>query len=317
MKKFKIIVTGIVSEKGLEKLRQKYEVTYSKEPFSRQYILENIKDYDGLLLMGMKADEELIDAGKNLKVISVNGVGYDHVDLVYAKMKGVTVCNSPQSVRVPTSEMTFALILAAAKRLSFYDDIVRQGNWIDVSKEEFQGLTLNKSKLGIFGMGRIGSTVAKYGAAFGMEVLYNDPYKLKPEIEAELGIRYVEFDDLVKESDVLTIHAPLLESTRGLFSSETFTKMKKRAYIVNAARGPIINEEALVHALKTNEIAGAALDVFEFEPKVSKELRSLENVIMAPHAGTGTIEARQEIAEEASQNLIAFFENQPINVVNT
>lgn len=317
MKKAKVMVTGVVSKSGLTSLMEQYDVTYSEEAFSREYVLAHLKEYDGLLLMGMAADKELIDAGENLKVISVNGVGFDHVDLDYAKAKGITVCNSPQSVRVATAEMTFALILAAAKRLSFYDDVVRQGQWIDVSKEEYQGLTLSKSKLGVFGMGRIGHTVAKYGAAFGMDVLYNDPYQMNEADERTLGVRYVEFDTLLEEADVLTIHAPLLDSTKGLFSEAAFQKMKATAYIVNAARGPIIKEDALIQALKEKQIAGAGLDVFEFEPTVSEELRQLDNVIMAPHAGTGTVAARREIAEEASQNIMGFFNGQPVNVVNS
>lgn len=316
MKKVKVMVTGIVSKKGLTALMEQYDVTYSEEAFSREYVLANLKDYEGLLLMGMAADRELIDAGEHLKVISVNGVGFDHVDIAYAKSKGITVCNSPQSVRVATAEMTFSLILAAAKRLYFYDKVVRQGEWIDVSKENYQGLTLNKRTLGIFGMGRIGLSVAKYGAAFGMEVIYNDPSQMKEADEAELGVRYVEFDTLVQEADVLTIHAPLLEATKGLFSETTFQKMKTTAYLINAARGPIVKEVALIKALTTNQIAGAGLDVFECEPSVSEALRSLDNVIMAPHAGTGTVAARKEIAEEAAQNLMSYFENKPVNVVN-
>ncbi|WP_440897289.1 NAD(P)-dependent oxidoreductase [Amphibacillus sp. Q70] len=317
MAKPKILVTGIVSKDGLNELREKCDVTYSKDEFSREYVLEHLNEYDGLLLMGMKADKELIDAGKNLKVISVNGVGFDHVDIEYAKSKGIIVSNSPQSVRIPTAEMTFALILAAAKRLSFYDKVVREGNWIDVSHEKYQGLSLDNTTLGIFGMGRIGQTVAKIAQAFNMRVIYNDATRLSVDVEKELGFEFVDFEELLTTSDVLTIHVPLLNTTKGIFNDDAFRKMKKTSYIINAARGPIIKEADLVKALKNYEIAGAGLDVFEFEPTVSAELRSLDNVIMAPHAGTGTVAGRRVIAEEASNNLISyFFMNKPIHVVN-
>ena len=206
MPKKKVLVTGIVPKEGLVKLMEKYDVTYSDgEPFSRDYVLEHLPEYDAWLLMGQKGDKEMIDAGKNLQIISLNAVGFDHVDIEYAKQKGIVVSNSPQAVRVPTAEMTFALLLAATKRLAFYDKIVRTGNWIDPSERRYQGLTLEGATLGIYGMGRIGSTVAGFAKAFGMKVLYHDLYRLPEEREKELGVSYVEFDDLVEKADVITI----------------------------------------------------------------------------------------------------------------
>ena len=246
----------------------------------------------------------------------MNGVGFDHVDISYAKQKGIIVSNSPQSVRVPTAEMTFALLLSAGKRLHFYDRVVREGGWMDVSKPEYQGMTLAGSTLGVFGMGRIGKTVAKYAQDFGMNVIYHDPFRMKEEQEKELNVHYVSFDEMLAQSDVLTIHAPLMDSTRGVFNDEAFSKMKPTAYLVNAARGAIIQEKALIKALREHKIAGAGLDVFEFEPQVSEELRALDNVVMSPHAGTGTVAGRKEIAQEAAGNIVSFFEGRPIHVVN-
>ena len=316
MAKEKVLVTGIVPKEGLTELMEKFDVTYSEEPFTREYVLENLHKYDALLLMGQKADKELIEAGKNLKLISLNAVGFDHVDIEFAKSKGIVVENSPQAVRVPTAEMTFALLLAATKRLAFYDKIVREGNWIDPSERKYQGLTLEGATLGVYGFGRIGQTVAKLAQSFGMKVLYHDTFRLSEEKEKELNVKYVEFDELLKNSDVITIHAPGLPTTKGKFNKEAFKKMKNRSYLVNAARGPIIVEADLVEALKTGEIAGAGLDVFEFEPKVSEELRALDSVIMAPHAGTGTVEGRITLAKEAAENIIEFFAGNLRNVVN-
>lgn len=317
MDKKKILVTGIVPKEGLRKLMDRFDVTYSEDrPFSRDYVLEHLSEYDGWLLMGQKGDKEMIDAGENLQIISLNAVGFDHVDTAYAKEKGIIVSNSPQAVRVPTAEMTFALILAASKRLAFYDSIVRSGEWIDPSEQLYQGLTLQGSTLGIYGMGRIGLTVANFAKAFGMTVVYNDVYRLPEDKEKELGVTYLEFDQLIKTADVITIHAPALPSTIHKFNKDVFAKMKNRSYLINAARGPIVSEEALIEALKEGEIAGAGLDVFENEPQVSEGLRSLDNVIMSPHAGTGTIEGRRTLAEEAADNIIAFFDGKPQNIVN-
>ncbi|TQB87765.1 dihydrofolate reductase [Streptococcus agalactiae] len=317
MDKKKILVTGIVPKEGLRKLMDRFDVTYSEDrPFSRDYVLEHLSEYDGWLLMGQKGDKEMIDAGENLQIISLNAVGFDHVDTAYAKEKGIIVSNSPQAVRVPTAEMTFSLILAASKRLAFYDSIVRSGEWIDPSEQRYQGLTLQGSTLGIYGMGRIGLTVANFAKAFGMTVVYNDVYRLPEDKEKELGVTYLEFDQLIKTADVITIHAPALPSTIHKFNKDVFAKMKNRSYLINAARGPIVSEEALIEALKEGEIAGAGLDVFENEPQVSEGLRSLDNVIMSPHAGTGTIEGRRTLAEEAADNIIAFFDGKPQNIVN-
>lgn len=317
MDKKKILVTGIVPKEGLRKLMDRFDVTYSEDrPFSRDYVLEHLSEYDGWLLMGQKGDKEMIDAGENLQIISLNAVGFDHVDTAYAKEKGIVVSNSPQAVRVPTAEMTFALILAASKRLAFYDSIVRSGEWVDPSEQRYQGLTLQGSTLGIYGMGRIGLTVANFAKAFGMTVVYNDVYRLPEDKEKELGVTYLEFDQLIETADVITIHAPALPSTIHKFNKDVFAKMKNRSYLINAARGPIVSEEALIEALKEGEIAGAGLDVFENEPQVSEGLRSLDNVIMSPHAGTGTIEGRRTLAEEAADNIIAFFDGKPQNIVN-
>lgn len=317
MTKKKILVTGVVPKEGLTALMEEFDVTYSEgEPFSRDYVLENLKDYDGWLLMGQKGDKEMIDAGKNLKIISLNAVGYDHVDINYAKEKGIVVSNSPQAVRIPTAEMTMALILATVKRLAFYDKVVRNGEWLDPSERRYQGMSLHGATLGIYGMGGIGTSVAKLAQAFGMNIIYCNNRRLSEEQEQQLNVTYADFDELVEKSDVITIHTPLLPSTKHKFNKEVFKKMKSRSYLINAARGPVVNEADLIEALTTGEIAGAGLDVFEFEPTVSEKLRALDNVIMAPHAGTGTIEGRRILAEEAANNIHEFFAGNPINVVN-
>lgn len=313
----KILVTGIVPREGLDRLFERFDVTYTDgEPFTREWVLGHAKDYDGMILMAQKGDREFIDAFDHLKIISLNAVGFDHVDTAYARSKGIAVANSPQAVRVPTAELTFSLIMAAAKRLYFYDKTVRFGDWFDVSERHLQGRTLEGLTLGVFGMGRIGRTVAGYAHAFGMNVIYNDAHRLDAATEQAENVEYVPFDDLLTRSDVITIHAPGLPSTAGKFDAAAFEAMKDDAIIVNAARGVIIKQDALIDALRNGIIAGAGLDVFETEPDIPADLRRLDNVIMTPHAGTGTIEGRIALAAEAAENLISFFDGQPVNVVN-
>ncbi|HAT55279.1 MAG TPA: dihydrofolate reductase [Lactobacillus sp.] len=317
MSKAKVLVTGIIPEQGLTELREAFDVTYDPEKETREWILDNIKDFDGLLLMGTKGDRELIDAGKNLKIITANGVGFDHIDIEYAKTKGIVVSNCPMGVRVPTAEMTFALILATVRRLYFYDKVVRSGNWMDVSEQKYMGMSLQGKTLGVYGMGRIGSEVAKFCQALGMNVIYNDARRLDGDLESQLNLKFVDFDTLVKTADVITLHAPALPSTTGIFNADVFKKMKNTAYLVNAARGVLVKQDDLIAALQTGEIAGAGLDVFETEPNIPESLRSLDNVILSPHAGTGTLEARTAIAKEASKNLISFIrDGQALNQVN-
>ncbi|MCH5464110.1 NAD(P)-dependent oxidoreductase [Levilactobacillus tujiorum] len=317
MSKAKVLVTGIIPEEGLKDLRATFDVTYDPEKETREWILANLADFDGLLLMGTKADRELIDAGKNLKIITTNGVGFDHVDTSYAKEKGIVVSNCPMGVRVPTAEMTFALLLATVRRLFFYDKVVREGNWMDVSEKKYMGMSLQGKTLGIYGMGRIGSEVGRFCQALGMQVIYNDVHPLDSGLEKQLNVKYVDFDTMVKTADVITLHAPALPSTVGIFNADVFSKMKNTAYLINAARGVLVKEADLVDALKNGDIAGAGLDVFENEPNVSTELRSLNNVIMSPHAGTGTLEARTAIAQEASKNLMSYLnDGKALNQVN-
>ncbi|RHW50310.1 NAD(P)-dependent oxidoreductase [Lactobacillus bombicola] len=317
MNKEKVLVTGIIPEAGLSELKQNFDVTYDPEKETREWVLEHLSEYEGLLIMGMKGDRELIDAGTNLKIITANGVGFDHIDIEYAKQKDIVVANCPQGVRVPTAEMTFTLLLATVRHLHFYDKVVRSGQWIDVSEPQYMGMSLQGKTLGVYGMGRIGSEVAKFAQVFGMKVIYNKRHQLDSATEANLNIQYVDFETLIEMADVVTLHAPATQATTGIFNAQVFNKMKNSAYIINAARGQLINQDDLIAALKNGDIAGAGLDVYETEPDIPQALRDLDNVVLSPHAGTGTLEARTAIAREASQNLISYLrDKKPLNQVN-
>lgn len=317
MSNIKVLVTGKMPEAGLTELRKNFAVTRKPEKEGRAWVLTHLSEYEGLILMGTQADRELIDAGTNLKIISASGVGYDKIDIDYAKQKGIVVANCPKSVLIPTAEMTFALILATMRRLHFYDKTIRTEKWVDVSKPENMGTGLQGKTLGIYGMGRIGSEVAKYAQVFGMKVIYHNRHKLSSEEEAKKNVHYVDFATLVKTADVITLHAPATPSTTGVFDAQVFKQMKKTAYIINVARGKLIKQNDLIAALQNGDIAGAGLDVYETEPKVPQALCELDNVILSPHAGSGTLSARTNIAAEASQNLISYLrDHKPLNQVN-
>ena len=313
----KILITGRIPKEGLEDLNKYFDVIYTEDRFTREEVLEKIVDCHGVLLMGLKGDKELIDTGKNLKIIAGYGVGYDNIDINYAKSKGIVVANVPKAVLEPTAELAFALILATTRRLIHYDKNMKDKNWLDVSKRENMGFSLYGSTLGIFGMGRIGQSVAKRAKAFGMNIIYHNRSRLDESLEKELSAKYVDFETLLKESDVISVNAPLTESTKHKFNKDAFLTMKNTAYIVNTARGALIDEKALIEALKDKEIAGAGLDVFETEPLRESELFNFENVVLAPHVGSACLSSRIDMAKEASENLISFLiNNKEKNIVN-
>lgn len=316
MSKLKILVTGLVPDAGLAKLKRDFVVDHQPDA-TREWILDHLSGYDGLLLAGTQADRELIDAGENLKIITTFGVGYDHVDIDYARERGIVVANCPTSVRIPTAEMTLALMLATVRRLHFYDHAMRQGTWVNVSQPANMGTSLQGKTLGVYGMGRIGAAVARFGRMLGMRVIYHNRHRVATELEQELDARYVDFATLVKTADVLTLHAPALPSTRGVFNAAVFAQMKDTAYLINAARGALVDQADLAAALRDHQIAGAGLDVFVDEPAIPTALTKLDNVVLSPHAGTGTKEARLAIAREAAHNLIAYLrDGQVVNQVN-
>lgn len=314
----KVLVTGIVPRAGLDELYANFEVFHSEgKPFGRGQVLEMLPDMDAVLLAGMAADREFFDRASRLKVIAVFGVGYDNVDTAYARQKGIAVCNSPVAVQAPTAELTISLMLAAARRIGYHDRNLRRGEWRNVSDPAEMGYCLHGATLGVLGIGRIGQMVARCARALGMNIIYHDQNALPPQLEHELCARRVDFAELLAESDVITIHAPLTVETRHLFGEREFRMMKKTAFIINAARGPIIDEDALVNALKNGEIAGAGLDVFEHEPQIPQAMKDLENVTLSPHAGTACLSSRTNLAMESAGNITAILLDKPSrNVVN-
>lgn len=275
--------------------------------------LDHIAAYDGVIVAKMIFDKQMIDAAKNLKIISTYGVGFDHVDTEYAKEKGIVVSNCPESVLRPTAELTLTIILASARCLRYYDHTLREGVFLNADEYDNQGYSIEGRTLGILGMGRIGQQVARFAKALGMKIIYHNRHQLDEKLEA----KYVDFADLIKNADFLSLHAPLTDETYHIINADAFKQMKDTAFLINVARGSLVDSDALISALKNDEIAGAALDVFENEPHPRQELVEMDNVIMTPHVGSATHVARYNLFKEAANNVLSFFKDgKAINQIN-
>ena len=255
-----------------------------------------------------RVDKAMIDAMPHLKLIANFGAGYNNIDLETCKARGIRVTNTPQPVIEPTAELAFALMIDVARRVSEFDRTVRIG------KAEF-GVMRNLSHslygktLGILGMGRIGQALARRAKASGMKIIYNNRHQLSDKIEQKYEATYVDFQTLLQDSDFLTLNLPYTPQVHHIIGKPELGMMKRSAYLINTARGAHVDEAALVEALKSGIIAGAAMDVYEHEPAVSSELLSLPNVVLSPHTGTGTWEGRIAMCENVCDNIIAFVHN--------
>jgi glyoxylate reductase len=284
------------------------EVNPEESPPSKELFIQKVHDTDGVLcLLTDRIDVALIDSARKLKVISSLSVGYDHIDVSSATKKGIYVTFTPGVLTEATADLTWTLLMAVARRLVEADNYVREGKWkVQWSPTLFLGAEVHGKTLGIIGLGRIGQAVARRAKGFNMRLLYFDAIRAKAEMEETLGIELVPLSRLLRQADFVTIHAPLTEETRHLIGEEELRQMKRTAYLLNTARGPLLDQTALVRALREGWIAGAALDVFEKEPMEPNDpLISLKNVILAPHIASGTREARSKMAEVAAKNLIS------------
>jgi glyoxylate reductase len=252
-----------------------------------------------------KITAEVLAAAPRVRVVASHSVGVDHIDLAACRARGILVTNTPDVLTDATADLAFALILAVARRLHEGEALARSGTWDGWKPRELLGVSLAGRTLGIYGMGRIGRAVARRGEAFGMDVL---PFEKDGTEE--------EFREFLSKVDVLSIHAPLTEETRGRFGEEEFLRMKEGAILVNTARGPIVDEEALVAALRSKHLQGAGLDVYQLEPKIHPGLPTLPNVVLLPHLGSATTETRLEMARLACKEIVRFFAGDaPLNPV--
>lgn len=303
---FKIFVTSKISDSALNILKSvgEVEVWEKEETLNGPALLEKIKDQDAVLSMVNNfITDDILQQASKLKVIGNCGVGYNNIDIASAEKRGIVVTNTPDVLNDATADLTWALILGIARRIVEADHFVREGKFTGWLPHLFIGNMVYGKKLGIIGMGRIGSAVCQRAKGFNMKVYYYNRNPLPKEKEQEYNAQYVDLETLLKECDYITIHAPLNEESYHLIGREELHLMKKDAYLINTSRGPIIDEQALYEHLKEGKIAGAALDVYEHEPKIVEGLLALDNVILLPHIGSATYETRTKMAELAANNI--------------
>lgn len=320
MSKPKLFSTHCLFEEPRRRLAEQFDVEYwtgSDRP-PRTEVLKRVAGKDALIsLLTERVDTELLDAaGPNLRIVANVAVGFDNIDVPACTERGIVVTNTPGVLDETTADFTWALLMAVARRLIEADHLARSGGWTQWNLDQLCGTDVWGKTLGIIGFGRIGRAVARRAAGFRMRVIYHSSRRAPEEVERELNAEYRERDQVLEQSDFLSLHVPLRADTRGLIGPAELSKMKRTAFLINTTRGPVVQEEALVHALNQGTIAGAALDVFEREPLISDGLRR-NNVVLAPHLGSASVETRTRMAMIAVENAIAFFTGKrPPTMVN-
>ena len=316
----KIVVTGKIPEVALEKLKKSHEViSWGEEtPISRDEMLKRVPGANVIVsLLTEKIDEEVLtSAGNDLKAVCNVAVGYNNIDVAACKNKNVLVTNTPGVLTDATADIAMALILMTTRRLSEGERVIRNQEPWAWGMFYMLGSSIQNQTLGILGMGQIGIATALRAKSFGMKIIYTRRNRLDEKIEKELSAQYVSLDDLLQQSDIVSLHCPYSTETHHLISDAQLSKMKKTSYLINTARGPIVNEEALANALINKTIAGAGLDVYENEPKVNEKLLKLDNVVLLPHLGSATVETRTAMATTAANNALEILSgNKPLNPV--
>jgi glyoxylate reductase len=303
-----VVVTRRIPRDGIALLETYFEVDENRDdrPYTPDELAERASGADAIVaLLTDRVDEALLQRCPKLKVVANVAVGYDNVDLAAAARHGVAITNTPGVLTDATADFAFTLLLAAGRRVVEADRYVRAGRFHGWEIMGFLGGSMVGRTLGIAGFGRIGQAVARRGRGFGMEIVYQDEFPVPAAVEAELGARRVDKETLIRTSDYLSLHVPLMATTRHYIGETELKAMKTTAYLVNTARGPVVDEAALARALRNGEIAGAGLDVFEREPEVYPELLELENVVLAPHIASANVETRTKMALIAAENAIA------------
>jgi len=319
----KVFVSRIIPKPALDMINVecKMEFNESDIPLTQAEFIEKMKTLDGLVcLLTDDINAEILksvkEANPDFKVVSNVAVGYNNIDWKAATELGIAVSNTPGVLDDTTADFTWALLMAVARRVVEADKYFRQKTWKGWGIMQFLGSDVYGKTLGVVGLGRIGRVVAKRAKSFDMKVLYTDVVRFE-DLEKELGLQYVDKETILKESDYVTLHVPLIPETKHYIGVKELEMMKETAYLINASRGPVVDEKALVKALQEKKIAGAGLDVFEMEPKAEPELYEMDNVVLAPHIASASIETRTKMATMAAENVIAGVKGlKPPNCVN-
>ena len=316
----KVYVTRQIPQPGIDLLLENgFEVEVFKEdkPIPKEVLLEKVKNVDAIIpLLTDPITKEIIGLADSLKIIANYAAGFNNIDIEAANARKIAVTNTPGVLTDATADLTWALIMAISKHIVESDIYTRDGKFTGWGPMLFLGGEIAGKTLGIIGAGRIGTAVAQRASGFDMKILYSDE-NTNDTFENKLGGIKVELDQLLTNADFVSLHVPLTNKTYHLIDKNELNKMKKTAYIINTSRGPVINESALVEALKNNQIAGAGLDVYENEPELEEELIQLKNTVLLPHIGSATLEARTKMAVMAATNIIEYFKGkQPPNLLN-
>lgn len=316
---YKLLINSQMPEILKEEIAKEFELVIPQgdADFTDEEMLEHIKTADAMLCLKLrKVHNTWIDAAARLRVIGNVAVGTDNIDVAYAASKGVAVVNTPVAVREPTAELAISIMLAITRGIVRYHTDLKKSLRCGMPFFYDRDMSVYGKTLGIIGCGRIGKAVARKALGLGMRVVYFKTTRLTPEEEASLNLTYLPFEELLKTSDVVSLHLPLTPATRHMINDTTLALMKPGAYLINAARGPIVDEAALIRALNNKTIRGAALDVYEFEPVVSEEFAQMDNVVIVPHIGTTVLEARCDMAREALSGVREVLSgNTPSNIV--
>ena len=316
-KRFNVLVTRRLHRSALEELKRKCNVHLhsGKIPIPKKILMNKITDMDGLICHPYDTiDKQVINNAKNLKVISTFSVGFDHIDIKIAKSQKIKIGYTPEVLTNATAELTIGLILDSLRRISEGDRIIRDKKWKQIfGAYDYTGTEVSGKTIGIIGMGRIGREVAKKANGLGMNVIYHNRKPVSKSLEKVLKAKYVSESRLYKNSDIISLHVPYNRYTHHLMNSRIFKKMKKTSFLINTSRGKIVNEKQLVTALKTKQIQGAGMDVYELEPiKKNNPLLKLENVVLSPHVGSSTKETRQKMSDITARNLILGLEGKKL-----
>ena len=313
MNRPKIYITRLIPQSGIDMLNAMCDVAINPHdrPLTRQELLQNITGRDGIITMlNDKVDAEFLDAAAGVKGVANFAVGFDNMDVKEATKRGIPLSNTPGVLTNATAEMAWALLFAICRRVVESDAVMRSGQWPGWAPLQFIGGDVTGKTLGIVGAGRIGTAMAMKSRGFDMPVIYTG-IRRNEKLEHELGAKKVELNELLAASDFISLHVPLLPETRHLFGAAQFKMMKQTAYLINTSRGPVINEAELVDALKNGEIAGAGLDVYEFEPKMADGLKDLKNVVVAPHTGSASVASRESMSLLVAENILAMVAGAP------
>lgn len=303
----KIFVTREIPEIGLKLLRKKYDVKIhsSPLPISSSQLVKNAKDCSALVsLLTDKIDKNIIDSMPNCKIIANYAVGYNNIDVVRAKSKGIVVTNTPDVLTDSTADLAIALTLSCGRRFYEGEKLVRQNKFKGWHPNLLLGMELKDKYFGILGAGRIGTATAIRAHSFGCRILYYSN-RVNPELERKTNAKKVSLNSIIKTSDILSLHLPLTKKTNNLLNSEKLEMLKSTAILINTARGEIVDEIKLIKMLKSNRIFSAGFDVYQNEPKINSQLLKLDNVILQPHLGSATIEARNKMSKMVADNVIA------------